>query len=111
MVYEQSPFEYANLYNDRWIYGLSASTIPSNQAIGTYHLLNHGNDGYDKGCCENHDGYAKNRTVTSAIDAAAMIRTQPTNLSHLLMTAAAFCAWVKESILEPPLLLLQQDDT
>jgi hypothetical protein len=40
-----------------------------------------------------------------------MIRTQPTNLSHLLMTAAAFCAWVMELMLERSLPSLQQDDT
>ena len=51
-----------NLHNDRWVYWVSA-TFPSNQAIGTYRLLSCGNNGYDQGCCENHDGHAKNRKV------------------------------------------------
>ena len=63
MVYEQNPFEHANLHNDGWVYRVCAATIPSNQTIRTYHLLNCGNDGYDKRCRENHDGNAKNRKV------------------------------------------------
>ena len=63
MVYEQSPFEHPDFHNDRWVYRVS-TTAPPNQAIGTYHLFNCRNDGYDKRGRENHDGHAKRREVT-----------------------------------------------
>ena len=74
MVREQIPLEHTNPHNDRWIYRVSA-TFSSDQAIGTYHLLSCGNNGYDQGGRENHDGPTKNRTVTSAIDAETIVRT------------------------------------
>ncbi len=108
MVYEQSPFEYADPHNGRWVYGVSAPTLPSDRAIRTYHLLSCGNDGYDKGCRENYDGYAKNGTITPMTDAEAMIRLQPAGSSHFLMTVVAFFVWAIG--LERSLPLLQRDD-
>ena len=99
MVYEQNPFEHTDFHNDRWIHRVSAA-FPSNQAMGTYHLLNCGNDGYDQGSCKNHDGYAKNRAVISAMDVETMTRTQSANSPQPLMTAAAFCVWVMRAVLE-----------
>ena len=102
MVYEQSPFEHTHPHNDCWVYRVSA-TVPSNQAVGTHHLLNCGNNGYDKGCRENHDGHTKNRTVIPAIDVEAMIR-------YSLMTAVAVYAWGIKAVSEQGLPPLQRDD-
>lgn len=109
MVYKQNPFEHANLHNGRWIYRVSA-TFPSNQAIGTYRLLSCGNNGYDQGYRENHDGPTKNRTVTSAIDAETIVWMQSAGSSRSLMTAAAFCAWVMKVVLKQAFPPLQRDD-
>ena len=47
------------------VVGFIGYLLPSPQIkqLGAYHLLSCGNIGYDQGCCENHDGHAKNRKV------------------------------------------------
>lgn len=105
MVYEQSPFEHANPHNDRWVYRVSA-TFPSDQAIGTYRLLSGRNNGYDQGCCEDHDGSTKNRTVTSAVDAETIVWMQSADSTQPLMTVVAFFAWGLKAVLEQLLPLL-----
>ena len=109
MVCKQNPLEHTDLHNDRWIYRVSA-TFPSNQAMGTYRLLSFGNNGYDQGCCENHDGPTKNRTVTSAIDAETIIWMQSAGSSRSPMTAVAFYAWGREAVLKQSFPPLQRDD-
>ena len=68
--------------------------------MGTYRLLNRGNNGYDQGCCENHDGPAKNRAVTPTIDAETTIRTPSADSSQPLTIVVAFFAWGLKAVLE-----------